>query len=74
MLVKDHSFRTLFAQLNDGIGAAMDHGCEIGPTKGFECLRNDIGHTVFDSGDYCIAFDDDGGCEWRLARTNKKGT
>jgi hypothetical protein len=74
MLVKDHSFRTLFAQLNDGIRAAMDHGCQIGQTKGFECLRNDIGHTTFDSGDYCIVFDDDGGCEWRLARTNKKGT
>eukprot|EP01043_Picozoa_sp_COSAG02_P015119 COSAG02_NODE_636_length_19238_cov_10.598046_9_plen_566_part_00 len=74
MLVKDHSFRTLFAQLNDGIRAAMDHGCQIGQTKGFECLRNDIGHTTFDTGAYRIVFDDDGGCEWRLARTNKKGT
>ena len=74
MLVKDHSFHTLFAQLNDGIRAAMDHGCEIGQTKGFECLRNDVGHTTFDTGAYCIVFDDNGGCEWRLARTNKKGT
>eukprot|EP01044_Picomonas_judraskeda_P009734 COSAG03_NODE_1205_length_4560_cov_11.069491_2_plen_563_part_00 len=74
MLVKDHSFRTLFAQLNDGLRAAMDHGCQIGQTKGFECLRNDIGHTTFDTGAYRIVFDDDGGCVWRLARTNKKGT
>ena len=73
-LVKDHTFRTLFAQLNDGIRAAMDHGCEIGQTAGFECLRNDVGHTTFDKGDYRIVFNDDGGCEWRLARTNKKGT
>ena len=74
VLVKDHTFRTLFAQLNDGIRAAMDHGCQIGQTKGFECLRNDIGHTAYDTGAYRIVFDDDGGCEWRLARTNKKGT
>jgi hypothetical protein len=74
MLVKEHTFRTVFAQLNDGIRAAMDHGCQIGQTAGYECLRNDIGHTTFDAGAYRIVFDDNGGCEWRLARTNKKGT
>ena len=74
MLVKDHSFRMAFAQLNDGIRAAMDHGCEAGQTKGFEGLRNDIGHTAFDKGDYRIVFGEDGACDWHLARTNKKGT
>ena len=74
MLVKEHTFRTAFAQLNDGVRSAMDHGCEVGQTEGFEALRNDIGHTVFDSGNYCIAFGDDGACDWQLATTNKKGT
>ena len=74
MLVKDYSFRAAFAQLNDGIRAAMDHGCQVGQTEGFEGLRNDIGHTTFDEGDFCIVFGDDGECDWQLATTNKKGT
>ena len=72
MLVKEHSFRMAFAQLNDGIRAAMDHGCEVGQTEGFEGLRNDIGHTTFDKGDYRIVFGADGACDWQLATTNKR--